>query len=296
MAFFVVIFVLLLVAACLLLFIPARWWHCAPGNDRDQLNKAFYQQRIQELQREEAQGVVAEYQAMLSESQQTLLADIPQQRCHQTVHSSSRWVLLPAILVILVVTVSVYLRTGGWQQVLVWQQVQQALPDLQLRVMDPNAPPLSMEEMARMGLGIRTRLQHKPDNVADWLILGRIHLALGNFTSARQSLQRALQLSPDDPDVRLSYARVLTQSDDPDDNHVADILLATLLKDDPHNVQILGLMAFNAFGQQHYLQAVDAWQKMLSLLPPDDGRYGVIKRSVEQAKIALSKKDDSPSR
>ncbi|ORM75914.1 c-type cytochrome biogenesis protein CcmI, partial [Mixta gaviniae] len=67
-----------LLTAALLLFLVAGWRSdrlTAP--DRDALNKAFYQQRLAELEQDEAQGVIDARQTMVQELQQTLLNDIP---------------------------------------------------------------------------------------------------------------------------------------------------------------------------------------------------------------------------
>jgi tetratricopeptide (TPR) repeat protein len=95
-----------------------------------------------------------------------------------------------------------------------------------------------------------------------------------------------LQLAPNDPGLKQDYAEVLTRSSDPQDNRQAALLLHELLKADRHNLRTLGLLAFNAFEQQQYDQAIDAWQTLLTLLPANDERRVMIARSIEQAKTA----------
>ncbi|MGE9553024.1 c-type cytochrome biogenesis protein CcmI [Erwinia amylovora] len=273
----------LLVASCALLLIAGGRKPCSVAADRDALNKTFYHQRLQELEHDEEQGIVGERPEMIRELQQTLLLDIPQDE--QSVERSvSRWVLLPGVLVIVLVSLGFYFKTGGFSQVMAWQQVQNDLPALRAQVMDANAKPLTMEALARLGLGIRTSLQNDPQNVNDWLMLGRIGMVLNNAATATQAFQHAMQLAPNNPEVKLSYADVLTRSQDPEDNRQADILLNQMISTEGNNLRVLSLLAFNAFGQQHYAQAIDAWQKMLQLLPADDKRVVMIQRSIEQAK------------
>ncbi|MDF2043916.1 MULTISPECIES: c-type cytochrome biogenesis protein CcmI [unclassified Pantoea] len=281
-AFWITLFLLLL-AACTL-FVAAGWWQRqASTGDRDRLNQRFYHQRIDELAQDEAQGVVAERPLMERELQQTLLADIPPAQALQS-HTSSRWILLPGLIVLIAVSLGTYLKTGGLAQFTGWMQVQQAYPELRARLMDPGAKPLSMEELARLELGLRTALQTEPDNLADWTMLGRLGMVLNNTEIASQAFEHALQLSPNDLALKQDYAEVLTRSSDPQDNRQASLLLHSLLKADPHNLRTLSLLAFNAYGQQQYDQAIDAWQTLLALLPADDKRHAMIARSIEKAR------------
>lgn len=283
MSAFWITLLLLLLAACAL-FIGAGWrQRLASDGERNQLNKDFYQQRLDELAQDEAQGVVAERPIMERELQQTLLTDIPDNDAAQA-HSSSRWVLLPGVIVLIAVSLGTYLKTGGLAQTSEWMQVKQAYPALRARVMDPQAQPLSMEELAQLQLGLRSALQSEPNNMNDWAMLGRLGMVLNNATTASQAFEHALQLAPNNIDLKQDYAEVLTRSSDPQDNRQAGLILRDLLKDDHSNVRTLSLLAFNAFEQQQYVQAISAWQTMLKLIPADDHRRTMIERSIEQAK------------
>ena len=283
MSAFWITLLLLLLAACAL-FIGAGWrQRLASDGERNQLNKDFYQQRLDELAQDEAQGVVAERPVMERELQQTLLTDIPDNDAAQA-HSSSRWVLLPGVIVLIAVSLGTYLKTGGLAQTSGWMQVKQAYPALRARVMDPQAQPLSMEELAQLQLGLRSALQSEPNNMNDWAMLGRLGMVLNNATTASQAFEHALQLAPNNIDLKQDYAEVLTRSSDPQDNRQAGLILRDLLKDDHSNVRTLSLLAFNAFEQQQYVQAIGAWQTMLKLIPADAHRRTMIERSIEQAK------------
>ena len=285
MSAFWITLLLLLLAACVL-FLAAGWrQRQASAGDRDRLNQRFYHQRLSELAEDEEQGVVAERPVMERELQQTLLADIPPTQTAQA-HSSSRWILLPGLIVLLLVSLGTYLKVGGLAQLTGWMQVQQDYPALRARLMDPAAKPLTMEELARLQLGLRSALQSEPDNLNDWTMLGRLGMVLNNGSIASQAFERALQLAPNDPGLKQDYAEVLTRSSDPQDNRQAALLLHELLKADRHNLRTLGLLAFNAFEQQQYDQAIDAWQTLLTLLPANDERRVMIARSIEQAKTA----------
>ena len=284
MAFWLMIIVLLLAAAALLLVPALRHNRADNATSRDTLNKVLYQERLGELEQDEQQGVVGERPELVKELQQNLLDDIPGQATAQS-KPINRWALLPGVLLLVVVAVGFYLKTGGLAQVAAWRQVQDQMPELRARVANEQAQPLSMEEIARLGLGLRTSLQQDGRNINDWMMLGRVGMALNNATTATQAFAHAYQLDPNNLEVRLGYAEVLTRSNDPEDNRQASQMLRKMIAEDHSNLRILSLLAFNAFEQGDYRQAIGAWQVMLKLLPADDRRTEVLKRSIEQAKV-----------
>ncbi|CAI1662475.1 Cytochrome c-type biogenesis protein CcmH precursor [Serratia grimesii] len=283
MAFWLIIIVLLVGAAALLVVPAMRHSGKSTAASRDALNKAFYQDRLHELEQDEEQGVVAERPELVKELQQNLLNDIPGQQEAQA-KPINRWALVPGVALLIVVTLGFYLKTGGLAQVLDWQQVEAQMPELRARVANERAQPLSMEEIARLGLGLRTALQQDDRNINDWMMLGRVGMALNNATTATQAFAHAYQLDPNSLEVRLGYAEVLTRSNDPEDNKQATQMLRKMIAEDHTNLRVLSLLAFNSFEQGDFKQAIGAWQVMLKLLPANDQRAEVIKRSIEQAK------------
>lgn len=276
-----------LLAAALLLFLAAGWRSDrSAALDRDALNKVFYQQRLAELEQDEAQGVIDARQPMVQELQQTLLSDIPAASDDAPARPLSRWVLLPGALLLVLVSLGCYLKTGGLPGLIAWKQAENEYPALRARLLDPQAKPLTLEELARLGLGLRTSLQQHDGGLHDWLMLGRIGMVLNNRDTAIQAFQRALQLAPNNSEIKLNYAEVLTRSSDAQDNREAQALLDAMLKQEPDNVRILSLSAFNAFEQQQYEKAIGVWQTMLTLLPPNDARIAQVRRDIEQAKAS----------
>ncbi|AHM75035.1 c-type cytochrome biogenesis protein CcmI [Yersinia hibernica] len=283
MAFWLIVIILLAVAGALLVIPAMRQETNSPLTTRDELNKAIYQDRLSELAADEAQGVVAQQPELIQELQQNLLTDIPAQSFEQA-SPINRWVLLPGVVILVVVSVGLYLKTGGLAQVQAWHQVEAQMPELRARVANERAEPLTMEEIARLGLGLRTSLQRDRGNINDWMMLGRVGMALNNASTATQAFAKAYQLAPDNNDVRLGYVEVLIRSNDPQDNQLATTMLRTIVGQDHTNLRAMSLLAFNAFEQGDFKQAIGAWEVMLKLLPAGDSRTEVIKRSIAQAK------------
>ncbi|EHF1886826.1 cytochrome c-type biogenesis protein CcmH [Salmonella enterica] len=167
-------------------------------------------------------------------------------------------VYVPGAVIVLAVSAGGYALTGSYPQVRAWQQATAQAPGLLDRALDPAAQPLNEEEMARLALGLRTRLQRDPGNAEGWIMLGRTGMAQG-------------------------YAEALTRSSDPEDNRRGGALLRRLVSRDHTDIRVLSLYAFSAFEQGRFGEAVAAWEMMLKLLPADDARRAVIERSIRQA-------------
>ncbi|EAU6968357.1 cytochrome c-type biogenesis protein CcmH [Salmonella enterica] len=190
---------------------------------------------------------------------------------------------VPGIVIALIVAAISYYQTGSYGQVKIWRQATALTPVLLERALDPKAQPLNEEEMARLALGLRTRLQNDAGNVEGWLMLGRIGMVLGNAGTATGAYANAYRLDPKNSDAALGYAEALTRSSDPEDNRRSGELLRRLVRSDHTDIRVLSLYAFNAFEQGRFGEAVAAWEMMLKLLPAADPRRAVIERSIRQA-------------
>ncbi|EBM5604238.1 cytochrome c biogenesis protein CcmH, partial [Salmonella enterica] len=192
-------------------------------------------------------------------------------------------VYVPGIVIALIVAAISYYQTGSYGQVKIWRQATALTPVLLERALDPKAQPLNEEEMARLALGLRTRLQSDPGNAEGWIMLGRIGMVLGNAGTATGAYANAYRLDPKNSDAALGYAEALTRSSDPEDNRRGGELLRRLVSRDHTDIRVLSLYAFNAFEQGRFGEAVAAWGMMLKLLPAADPRRAVIERSIRLA-------------
>lgn len=203
---------------------------------------------------------------------------------------STGWVYVPGVIMAFGIGAAAYYQVGSYGKVADWHLAYQQAPALLDRALDPSEPPLNLEEMERLALGLRTRLQDEPQNADAWVMLGRIGMVLNNATMATDAYERAYRLKPNDDNVALGYAEVLTRSSDPEDNRIGGELLRKLIAENRTNVKALSMFAFNAFEQARYAEAISAWQMMLQLLPENDQRRTVIERSIEQALMMVHEK------
>ncbi|MCG3730420.1 c-type cytochrome biogenesis protein CcmI [Vibrio cincinnatiensis] len=291
MLFWLSTFILVTIAS---LFIALPMIQKKVNNDqylRDELNKAFYKDRLAELEDETQEGLVDNPQELIADLKQSLLDDVPSRSAlsRESV-VSGRLLFISATLLVVVLSYGLYAWYGYYPQVKHWQQVSANLPELSKKLMTPtpNGVELTDQEMQDLTLSLRTRLHYQPDDATGWLLLGRIGMANRDMQTAIGATRKAYELEPQDGDVQLGYAQSLILSNDEWDQNQARTLLLQLAQADYVDLRVFSLLAFDAFENGDYTNAIHYWQQMQEMIGPNDARYDMLTRSIESAKRSLS--------
>ncbi|NOI81518.1 c-type cytochrome biogenesis protein CcmI [Vibrio tubiashii] len=251
---------------------------------RDELNKAFYKDRLEELEEETDEGLVEDQQELIEDLKQSLLDDIPsQEKQKQESSISAMAVLVPSTLLVIGLSYGLYFKFGASKDVQQWQEVSANLPALSKKLMSPDGTALSDDEMQDLTLALRTRLHYQPDDSTGWLLLGRIALANRDVGTAVGAMKKAYNLESDNPDVMLGYAQALMLSQDDTDQDKARRLLGQLVQQDYVDLRVFSLLAFDAYERKDYPAAVRYWSVMQQMIGPKDSRYEMLSRSIENA-------------
>ncbi|MBY7811464.1 c-type cytochrome biogenesis protein CcmI [Vibrio fluvialis] len=280
---------LILVAiACVFIAIPLI--QKKANNDtvlRDELNKAFYKDRLNELQEETAEGLVDNQQDLIADLKQSLLDDIPaDKQATQQSQVSRLAVLVPSVLLVVLLSYGMYAKFGNYDKVEHWQQVSADLPLLTRKLMAPQGQGVELtdQEMEDLTLSLRTRLYYQPEDSTGWLLLGRIAMANRDMQTAIGAMKHAYALEPQDGDIQLGYAQALMLSDDEMDQTQARSILQRLAKRDYVDLRVYSLLAFDAFERADYPSAIQYWGLMQKMIGPNDSRYEMLTRSIDSAK------------
>ncbi|WP_413110676.1 c-type cytochrome biogenesis protein CcmI [Thaumasiovibrio sp. DFM-14] len=278
----------LVVTLCVLIPIYASSSRSGAHYDRDTLNRDLYHQRVNELALESDSGLVEDNKLLTKELQRTLLDDVPADKRNRSLSTRGLMGVVFGVLVFaLVVSYSLYTQVGARAQVLGWQETARRLPELSQRLMQEESTPLDTQELADLTLALRTRLHQMPDDPMGWLLLGRLGMASRDVDMAIGAMRQAWGLAPDMFETRFGYAQSLLLSGDAVNAQRGRQFLAQLIQEDPDNLQVLSLLAFDAFEAQDYRSAIAMWSRMQSLLPSDDPRAQMLARSIAQAQQSI---------
>ena len=276
--------IILSLAAIFLIVLP--FINKKANNDemlRDELNKAFYKDRLVELEVEAEEGLVDNQQELIADLKQSLLDDVPAQQEMKKTQISTLGVVVPSIIIVVVVTYGMYFKFGALEKVQHWQEVSSNLPELSKKLMSSEGGALTDDELEDLTLALRTRLHYQPEDSTGWLLLGRIALANRDAETAKDSMERAYKLEPKNEDVQLGFAQALMLSPDEADQNQARLILSRLIQNDYVDLRVFSLLAFDAFERQDYPGAVKYWSIMQQMIGPQDSRYEMLSRSIESA-------------
>lgn len=269
---------------------------------REKNLKSDYQFRIKELKRRHQSGYYddEDFQSMVNELDQEFSQSLLRLSSSQTEVTTrpGRKSLLLVFVLSVGVAVTIYLKIGALdfvdeQQQLtsLLQQNSVAMNYLKQQASHEN----NMENVKQLILASRMRLDLTPYNPDVWMDYGQIQSRLGRYQNAVEAMEKAMQLAPDNNDIKLALAQVLPRLDSEFAKKEADILIQQVLKADPENEKALLAIGFNAYSNGNYALAITSWEKVIAKRPPDSKAVKLLKRSIETAKVKMHQLSSKPS-
>jgi len=274
---------LLLVALSFLLIPVLRGRRAQREEDRTALNVALYQERVAELQAQQAEGVldVAQMDSGRAEAARELLADTEGVAAPRVSKLGKPLPLLAAVLVP-VLGLGLYLHFGAADKVELTREFAQA--------------PQSMEEMTRR---LERAVAAQPDSAEGLYFLGRTYMAQDRSADAAKMFERAANLAGRQPELLGQWAQAQYFADGKKWSDKIQALTDEALKADPKEVTSLGLLGIAAFEGERYQQAIDYWNRLLAQLPEGDksreALQGGINRATERLEASGGKVAAAPA-
>jgi cytochrome c-type biogenesis protein CcmH len=271
-----VLLVLAVVVVCLPLFIPLR------GSElkRQDSNVSIYKSQLKDLDSDLQSGRIddAEYEGLSQEIKLNLLADTQDQ--HQpknNIASKGKWIFIPSVALVLVVSVGLYMKLGSENELAITQLLQTSG---QANFTEENA----VELIDR--LDVQTK--QNPNDIEMWYLFGRLNFDLGQFDQAVVGFSQALQLLPIDSkqDQAVAMAQ-LAQAQFFANDRKLDAATESLLKDvlsiNPNDETSLGLLGVAAYDSKRYVEAVSYWQRLISMMPATNPNVAAIQGGINKA-------------
>ncbi|MBV4459605.1 c-type cytochrome biogenesis protein CcmI [Pseudomonas sp. COR58] len=258
---------LLLVALSFLLIPVLRGRRAQREEDRTALNVALYQERVAELQAQQAEGVLdaAQMDSGRAEAARELLADTEGVAPAQVSRLGKPLPLLAAVLVP-VLGLGLYLHFGASDKVELTREFAQA--------------PQSMEEMTRR---LERTVEAQPDSAEGLYFLGRTYMAQDRPADAAKMFERTVNLAGRQPELLGQWAQAQYFADGKKWSDKVKALTDEALKADPKEVTSLGLLGIAAFEGERYQEAIDYWNRLLAQLPPQDKSREALQGGIDRA-------------
>lgn len=264
---------LLLVALAFLLIPVLRGRKAQTEEDRTALNVALYQERLAELQGQQAAGVLTaeQWQAGQAEAARELLADTEGVSADPALERRARLgKALPLIAALLVpfAGLGLYMHWGASQQ----------LAELE------NSRELTIGDMTAK---LERAVQDDPKSAESWYFLGRIYMVQERASDAAAAFEHAVGIAGRAPELLGQWAQALYFANQKQWSAQMQALTDEALKVDPQEVTSLGLLGIAAFEDERFAEAIDYWQRLVVLMPAEDPSRQSIQGGIERAREQL---------
>ena len=223
----------------------------APAHDS--ANVAIYQDQLDELNVDLANGTLSREQFELarSELERRLLQDV-QTAAPAATARSPRWPGYVAALAIPLIAAGLYWKLGSPASMDVPTDPAQA----------------QMHQMASLLPKLEKHLVDEPTDATGWQMLGKAYMAMERYPDAVRAFDKLTQLTPNDAQVFADFADALAMASGQTLAGKPTELLGRALKLDPQNIKALYLSGFAAVEAGKPAEAARYWQQVLQLVPP----------------------------
>ena len=130
---------------------------------------------------------------------------------------------------------------------------------------------------------LRSKLKNTPDSAHGWFLLGRLYASQNQWPKACAAFELAHRFQPDNDKTTVNYAQSLWELNQQQFNGKIRRLLKTVLKHNPHQPDALAMLAMDAFKRHAYPHAMDYWQRLLNVIPPQSEEAQSIRKAIARA-------------
>ncbi|MDH3289228.1 MAG: c-type cytochrome biogenesis protein CcmI [Betaproteobacteria bacterium] len=243
---------------------------------RGAVNVNVYRDQLRELENDLAAGTLSQdrYDEARREIERQLLEDTRDAEVAPA--SAPRPGRLTAVIVgaaVPLVAIGLYFAVGNPDSL---------VPERVAGAGEPHG--VTQQQVEAMIEQLAARLRANPDDPQGWRILARSYAVLGRFKESVEAYANAAARTPNDAQLLADYADALGMAQGRNLEGEPEKLIARALAIDPANTKALALAATAAFNRRDYANAVQYWERMLTVLPPDSEAAQVVRSNIAEAR------------
>ncbi|MCC2597743.1 c-type cytochrome biogenesis protein CcmI [Pusillimonas sp. MFBS29] len=145
-------------------------------------------------------------------------------------------------------------------------------------------PAMTQADVQAMVDSLAARLARNPDDPTGWLMLGRSYRYFEKYEDAAAAFSKAATVIQSDPLALSEYAETLARSNQAGFKGEPTQLLERALSLNPREPFALTLAGAAALERQDYPAAIDYWQQLFELLPPDSDAAQAVENTIKRAR------------
>lgn len=149
--------------------------------------------------------------------------------------------------------------------------------------LNPNAAAQVDPQIEKMIAALSAKLEKNPGDKKGWVMLARSYKVMDRPIEAEKAYDKAGDLLDGNAQELANYADVVATNANGHFNDKATALIAKALKADPDNPMALWLAGTAVYEGGDKARAVQIWQKLLAMLPPDSDDARDLRGAIVQA-------------
>ncbi|MEZ5823604.1 MAG: c-type cytochrome biogenesis protein CcmI [Geminicoccaceae bacterium] len=263
--------------AMLLLLAPLlmrRYREESDGSDEIASALAIYRDQLQELEREQAAGRIAESEARAArlEIERRILSNDARKRLANSSSPLSASVLAMAAAAVPAIAVALYLSLGS-----------PGTPDQPFAARESASPRLQTAEagdMAARAEKLAERLEKEGGSPEEWWLLGQSWLMLERFDRAAASFSKVIELDDSEPRVHGALGEALVRMNGGEVTREAEDAFRKVLDGEPGNPRSRYYVGLAAAQNEHFEDALKIWQDLYSDSPADAPWLGTVRQGL----------------
>ena len=273
------LFALLLSALTAAFIIPPLWRahrQASDTTDRKAANLAIFRDQLAELERERAEGSLAEadFEQAKTELQRRLLEEVePGDGENQAAQTApARKLAIALALGLPLLGLLGYGVLGN----------PRALDATQVAA----RPPMTQDQIEGMVAKLAERMKANPDDTKGWIMLGRSYKSLGRYDDAVQAYSKAEKVIDEDPDLLASYAETIAMANGKGLSGKPTQLIEKALKLNPQHGHSLFLAGAAAMERGDRKAGIAYWETLLPQVEPGSEIDQMLRQGIEKMKQA----------
>lgn len=244
-------------------------------------NLMAYRTRMKELDDEFEAGILDEdnYRQLKEELAGSMLDDVPESEQPRRAVPGRKSAMAVALVSLLVLPGAAYYLYQEWGAM---DRVEQYLAMQQMEQSDAGR----QAQMSDLVAQLRDRLEAAPDNPDGWAMLGQSYMRLEQYQEAAWAFRQLAKVVDGNDQAEavalgLSAQALFFDSQGAMTEAVTDAIRQARSLN-PDEVNALGLLGINAFSQQNYREAIEYWERIVTVAP-DHPQIASIRGGINEA-------------
>ena len=239
-------------------------------------NANVIKQRIEELNREVEEGLIDENEkeAAINDLKLALVDETPDVDVSlSTAKKNNLGVFILLALPALAIGAWVYWDANQISGLAEYKQSQQDVIAIREQMQNNGGESLTPNDFAKLALSIRRSLRENPDDAQGWSYLGLVNTSIGRVEEGVAAYEKAIDLTPQDDQLRFKYAETLMLAGSEDSLGNAKRQLSYLINKTPENRNYRLLLTTVAIQLQDPDLALFNFNQIKDFLKPDSQFY-----------------------